>query len=70
MIQVEIDEKDLEQIFSNLKVVKGLRDIYAKNGNEVLYDRFLAEFTGIYCTLCLLGLDDKWSEWQIKHLDD
>jgi predicted regulator of amino acid metabolism with ACT domain len=70
MIQVAIDEKNLEEVFSNLKVIKDLRDIYEKDGNEVLYDRFLAEFVGIYGTLTLLGLDDKWSEWQIKHLDE
>ena len=70
MIQVEIDEKNLEEVFSHLKVVKGLRDIYQKNGNEVLYDRFLAEFVGIYSTLTLLGLEDRWQEWQMKHLDE
>ena len=70
MMQITIDEKNLEEVFSHLKVVKYLRDIYEKDGNEVLYNRFLAEFVGIYGTLNLLGLDDKWSEWQIKHLDE
>ena len=70
MIQVAIDEKNLEEVFSHLKVVKDLRDIYEKDGNEVLYDRFLAEFVGIYGTLNLLGLEDKWQEWQMKHLDE
>ena len=70
MMQITIDEKNLEEIFSNLKVVKSLRDTYKKDGDEVLYNRFLAEFVGIYGTLTLLGLDDKWSEWQMKHLDE
>lgn len=70
MIQITIDEKNLEEVFSNLKVVKDLRDIYQKNGDEVLYDRFLAEFVGIYGTLVCLDLEDRWQKWQIKHHDE
>ena len=70
MIQITIDEKNLEEVFSNLKVVKDLRDIYQKNGDEVLYGRFLAEFVGIYRTLVCLDLEDRWQKWQIKHLDE
>lgn len=70
MIQITIDEEDLEKIFSNLKTVKDLRDMYYKNKDEISYEKYLSEFVGIYGTLVYLNLEDRWQKWQIEHLND
>ena len=70
MIQITIDEKNLEKIFSNLKTVKDLRDIYYKNKDEISYEKYLSEFVGIYGTLVYLNLEDRWQKWQMQHLND
>lgn len=68
MIQITIDEKNLEQVFSHLKTVKNLRDIY--EGRDIIfYDKYLSEFIGIYETLVLLDLENRWQKWQIEHLN-
>lgn len=69
MIQITIDEKNLELVFSHLKTVKKLRDIY-ENKDEVAYEKYLSEFVGVYGTLVFLDLEGRWQEWQIKHLND
>ena len=69
MIQITIDEKNLEQVFSNLKTIKKLRDIY-KGRNEISYEKYLSEFVGIYGTLVFLDLENRWQKWQIEHLND
>ena len=70
MIQITIDEENLEKIFSNLKTVKDLRDMYYKNKDEIFYEKYLSEFVGIYGTLVFLDLENRWQKWQIEHLDD
>lgn len=70
MIQIIIDEENLEKIFSNLKTVKDLRDMYYKNKDEIFYEKYLSEFVGIYGTLVYLNLEDRWQKWQIEHLND
>jgi len=70
MIQITIDEENLEKIFSNLKTVKDLRDMYYKNKDEISYEKYLSEFVGIYGTLVYLNLEDRWQKWQIEHLND
>lgn len=70
MIQITIDEENLEKIFSNLKTVKDLRDIYYKNKDEISYEKYLSEFVGIYGTLVYLNLEDRWQKWQMQHLND
>lgn len=70
MIQITIDEEDLEKIFSNLKTVKDLRDMYYKNKDEISYEKYLSEFVGIYGTLVYLNLEDRWQKWQMQHLND
>ena len=64
---ITIEDENLEMIFSNLKVIKQLRDIYKKNGDELQYEKYLSEFCGIYETLVLLGLEEEWQEWQVKN---
>lgn len=66
MIQITIDEKNLEQVFSHLKTVKKLRDTY-EGKDEISYEKYLSEFVGIYGTLVFLDLENRWQEWQIKH---
>ena len=70
MIQIIIDEENLEKIFSNLKTVKDLRDMYYKNKDEIFYEKYLSEFVGIYGTLVYLNLEDRWQKWQMQHLND
>lgn len=70
MIQITIDEENLEKIFSNLKTVKDLRDMYYKNKDEISYEKYLSEFVGIYGTLVYLNLEDRWQKWQIEHLNN
>lgn len=70
MIQITIDEENLEKIFSNLKTVKDLRDMYYKNKDEISYEKYLSEFVGIYGTLVYLNLEDRWQKWQMQHLND
>lgn len=69
MIQITIDEKNLEQVFSHLKTVKKLRDIY-ESKDEISYEKYLSEFVGVYGTLVFLDLEDRWQKWQIEHLND
>ena len=69
MIQITIDEKNLEQVFSHLKTVKKLRDTY-EDKDEISYEKYLSEFVGIYGTLVFLDLENRWQEWQIKHSND
>ena len=69
MIQITIDEKNLEKVFSNLKTVKELRDTY-EGEDEIFYEKYLSEFVGIYGTLVFLDLEDRWQKWQIEHLND
>ena len=69
MNQITIDEKKLEAVFSDLKLVKSLRDRYMFT-DEIAYEKYLGEFAGIYGTLFILGLEQKWQEWQIEHLND
>lgn len=69
MIQITIDEKNLEQVFSNLKTVKKLRDIY-EGKDEISYEKYLSEFVGIYGTLVFLDLEERWQKWQIEHSND
>lgn len=59
MIQITIDEENLEKIFSNLKTVKDLRDMYYKNKDEISYEKYLSEFVGIYGTLVFLDLENR-----------
>ena len=70
MIQIIIDEENLEKIFSNLKTVKDLRDMYYKNKDEIFYEKYLSEFVGIYGTLVYLNLEGRWQKWQVEHLND
>ena len=67
---ITIEDENLEMIFSNLKVIKQLRDMYKKNGDELQYEKYLSEFCGIYGILVLLGLEEKWQQWQVKHWND
>lgn len=69
MKTIQIQESQLEEVFSSLKTTKELCDIY-ENRNEVLYEKYLAEFVGIFCTLNTLGLDEEWYKWQVKHGDE
>ena len=69
MNQITIDEKKLEGIFAHLKVVKNLRDRYIDK-DEIAYEKYLGEFIGIYVTLVVLDLEDRWREWQIQHWND
>ena len=68
-VVITIDEKNLEQVFSNLKTVKKLRDTY-EGKDEISYEKYLSEFVGIYGTLVFLDLENRWQKWQIEHLDD
>ena len=70
MIQIIIDEENLEKIFSNLKTVKDLRDMYYKNKDEIFYEKYLSEFVGIYGTLVYLNLESRKKKWQVEHLND
>lgn len=70
MIQITIDEENLGKIFSNLKTVKDLRDMYYKNKDEISYEKYLSEFVGIYGTLVYLNLEGRWQKWQVEHLND
>ena len=67
---ITIEDENLEKIFSNLKVIKQLRDMYEKNGDELQYEKYLSEFCGIYGVINLLGLEEEWQQWQIKHWND
>ena len=67
---ITIEDENLEMIFSNLKVIKQLRDIYKKNGDELQYEKYLSEFCGIYGVIVLLGLEEEWQQYQIKHWND
>lgn len=69
MNQITIDEKKLEEVFSHLKTVKKLRDIY-EGKDEIFYEKYLSEFIGIYGTLVTLDLEYRWQKWQIEHLND
>ena len=66
MIQITIDEKKLEEVFSHLKTVKNLRDMY-EGKDEISYEKYLSEFVGIYGTLVLLDLENRWQKWQIEY---
>lgn len=67
MEEITIGRKNLEEAFSNLKATKSLMNIYKKNNDELLYEKYLAEFVGIYYTICVLGLEEEWQEWQIEY---
>lgn len=69
MKTIQIKESQLEEIFSSLKTTKSLCEIY-ENKDEVLYERYLSEFVGVYLTLFALGLGDEWHKWQIEHEDE
>lgn len=69
MKTIQIKESQLEEIFSSLKTIKSLCEIY-ENKDKVLYERYLSEFVGVYLTLFAFGLDDEWHKWQIEHEDE
>lgn len=63
---IKIEKEKLDEVFSNLKVIKDLCSIY-ENMDEIMYRKFLSEFVAILCVLNTLGLDDEWYKWQIEH---
>lgn len=69
ILTINIKREDLEDVFKNLKAIKTIRDSYEEEGNIILYERYLSEFVGIYCTLISLNLVNEWDMWQINHMD-
>lgn len=67
MEEITIKCKNLEDIFSNLKVVKSLVGLYRRRDDELHYEKYLSEFVGIYCAICTLGLEEEWQKWQIEY---
>lgn len=63
---IKIEKEKLDEVFSNLKVIKDLCNIY-ENVDEIMYRKFLSEFVAILCVLGTLGLDNEWYKWQIEH---
>lgn len=35
--------------------------------DEISYEKYLSEFVGIYGTLVLLDLENRWQKWQIEY---
>lgn len=67
--EIKINSSNLELIFENLKIIKENRDWCERNGDD-MYEKYLSEFVGIYTTITLLGLENRWQKWQIEHLND
>lgn len=67
MEEITIKRENLEDVFSDLKVAKSLMNLYRENEDKLLYEKYLSKFVGIYYTICILGLEEQWQEWQIEY---
>ena len=67
MEEITIKRENLEEVFSNLKVIKSLMNLYREDEDKLHYEKYLSEFVGIYCAICTLGLEEEWQKWQIEY---
>ena len=51
MEEITIKHENLEDVFSNLKVIKSLMNLYRENEDKLHYEKYLSEFVGIYCAI-------------------
>ena len=68
MKTVTITEEQMEKVFQHLSVVKDIRDSFEKDENQLMYQKTLSEFCGIYGVICDFGIEDEWYEWQTKQI--
>ena len=67
MEEITIRRENLEDVFSNLKVIKSLMNLYREDEDKLHYEKYLSEFVGIYCAICTLELEEEWQKWQIEY---
>ena len=67
MEEITIKRENLKDVFSNLKVVKSLMNLYREDEDKLSYEKYLSEFVGIYCVICTLELEEEWQKWQIEY---
>ena len=67
MEEIIIKRENLEEVFSNLKVIKSLMNLYREDEDKLHYEKYLSEFVGIYCAICALELEEEWQKWQMEY---
>lgn len=68
MKTVTITEEQMEKVFQHLSIVKDINDSFKKDEDQLMYQKSLSEFCGIYGVICDLGIEDEWYKWQTEQI--
>lgn len=68
MKTVKITEEQMEKVFQHLSIVKHINDSFKKDEDQLMYQKSLSEFCGIYGVICDLGIEDEWYKWQTEQI--